>query len=690
MTRTNRAWSPRRLAAAVVLALAVTVGLTVALPAGQALASAPAAVPPPPPPDPTPPPDPPPNPEPTPDPEPTAPPPPPPVPPPGLPLPTAPVPVPDPAAEAAAAAAELARQQAQEAAERAADLAAAQARTAETWISRGRPERMIVVRDLTVETVNNGRLTAQVPRAPGTLTLGALDRLAPDSWVTLAADAARLSAVVVLTPGASFDLGGVRTLRLAGGATVPEASSIYSGSGRLVARDVTVTSVDPATDQAMAPAAGRPFIVVAAGGRLDATDATFSDLGTLPDDPDNRGGVQFNDGATGALVRTTMLRNSVGLRLAGSQGVRLEELAVEESAGDGLVLQGDRGTVLAGIRAERNGANGVLVKGETSDRPITGITTAGNGAYGLAVVGQTAPRITDVTTTGDATGGLRVNRSTQVQVADFTAVDQPIGIFTHVGSTGLTFERLTISGGRRGVVVEKSTSALAVRDSAIDATSVVGLGIGGQDVTLDGVSVAGARTGVKVERGAKNVTVIRLRLAGGEDGIVANPGSTAVVVRDLLAEGIGNDAVRTYSPDTQVLGGQVRGADTGVVAAAAAVVSDVAITQVQTGLRARGDGLVSAQRVDVAALTLGVDAAPGTPMQLRDSRVQALESLRGPVQLLGVNELSLPPLNLLGAIGMPLVLLAIFLELMHVLRQRRFRRPRGGRPVPPVVVPAGA
>jgi len=36
----------------------------------------------------------------------------------------------------------------------------------------------------------------------------------------------------------------------------------------------------------------------------------------------------------------------------------------------------------------------------------------------------------------------------------------------------------------------------------------------------------------------------------------------------------------------------------------------------------------------------------------------------------------------------PLILLAVALELMHALRQRRFRRPGGG--VPPVAVPVGA
>lgn len=180
---------------------------------------------------------------------------------------------PDPAAEAAKAEAELARQQAAEAAEAAAELAAARRRTTEAWAGRGRPRRMIIVRDDSVEVVSGGRLVAQVGRAPGLMTLSALNRMVPDNWVALADGAARLTAAIVLTPGTTLDLGGVRTLRLTGGPTPADASSIYTGSGRITARGVTVTSTEQGSDNPMPPGPGRPFLVVDGGGRMDATDA---------------------------------------------------------------------------------------------------------------------------------------------------------------------------------------------------------------------------------------------------------------------------------------------------------------------------------------------------------------------------------------------------------------------------------
>lgn len=43
------------------------------------------------------------------------------------------------------------------------------------------------------------------------------------------------------------------------------------------------------------------------------------------------------------------------------------------------------------------------------------------------------------------------------------------------------------------------------------------------------------------------------------------------------------------------------------------------------------------------------------------------------------NDLSLPPLNVIGLIGIPLILLAVVLEEIHSARQRRFARGRARR-----------
>jgi hypothetical protein len=548
---------------------------------------------------------------------------------------------------------------------------------------------MAVVRPNRIDVVTDGGLSRQSGRPGGPVTIKTLDRALPSHWLDVTGGTAALGAVIVLTPGTVLEVGDpIRRLELLGGASAQDAASIYTGSGRVALRGVTVTSADPAMRQAVAPdAAGRPFFAVSARGRLDAVDSTIGDLGTLSSGIDGgHAGVTFNRGSSGSLVRTTVRRNTTGVELSRSDAVHLEDVTFTESVGDGLVLTGDRGTTMSGIRAVGNGDNGVVVEGESTDRPVTGITTTGNGGFGVVVMGQTGTRLSGIATAKDQAGGLRISRSTDLHVTDFTATDQPTGVFTHVGSARVVLDHLRTSGGRRGVVAEKSTRSLELRDSTIEAARVTGVAIGGEDILLNGVEVSDSRAGVRIERGASGVRVAGLVLHGGRDGVVATPGTTGVVIADLVANHVESDAVRSASADAEIIGGRITGGATGIDVAAATTISGVTINASTEGIHSRSPDLVRADGVTIDALTLGINALPGSPFQLTGSSVHALEALRGQIVQHGTNDLSLPPLNLLGAIGVPLILLAIVLEQMHATRLRR-AGVRGHR-LPPL--PVGA
>jgi hypothetical protein len=66
----------------------------------------------------------------------------------------------------------------------------------------------------------------------------------------------------------------------------------------------------------------------------------------------------------------------------------------------------------------------------------------------------------------------------------------------------------------------------------------------------------------------------------------------------------------------------------------------------------------------------GIDVEDGSPFTLTGSRVDALRAVNGRVELEGLNDLSLPPLSVLGAIGVPPILLALDLDQMRTFRQR--------------------
>jgi hypothetical protein len=563
------------------------------------------------------------------------------------------------------------------------------------WEARGRPHRMVVVRDYRIDLATDGRVTRQVGHAGGTLTISALDQALPSAWLTVTDGVATLDATLVLTGGVSMQLGGggsnLRTLQLAGGATPADAASIHTGGGRVALNGITVTSIDRATGQPVpATAQGRPTIVASGGGRLDATDVTINDLGAASDGTpgtDERGtpAVEFRTGSTGSLVRTTVARGSTGVRLSHSQGVHLEQLTVSDSAGDGLVLAGDQGTSMSGIRATGNDANGVLVSGQSGGRPITGISTNANGAFGVAMVGESGTQVSAVDTTADEAGGLRISRSTNIAVSGYTATDQRMGVFTHVHSSGIVLDGIQTTGGARGLVIEKSTSSLEAKNSTFSGARVAGAALNGADIALNGVHVTGSRSAVRVDRGAHDIRLTGLTVDGGRDGLVTAAGTSGLVVTDITVNDVESDAVRSFTPDARITGAEITGGGTGLDIAAGATITNSTITAAREGIRSRSPEPVYASGVTVDTTELGVNSAEGSPFTLVDSNVHALESVRGVINQQGNNDLSLPPLNLLGAIGIPLIILAVVLEELHTYRQRRLggttRRRRPPLPV---------
>jgi hypothetical protein len=84
--------------------------------------------------------------------------------------------------------------------------------------------------------------------------------------------------------------------------------------------------------------------------------------------------------------------------------------------------------------------------------------------------------------------------------------------------------------------------------------------IGGHNTLLDGLTAKDSRAALRIERRADGVTVNKASLIGGTDGLVNSAGTSGVVVAELTADDVGNDAVRSLSPGMQITGGQIRGA----------------------------------------------------------------------------------------------------------------------------------
>jgi hypothetical protein len=151
------------------------------------------------------------------------------------------------------------------------------------------------------------------------------------------------------------------------------------------------------------------------------------------------------------------------------------------------------------------------------------------------------------------------------------------------------------------------------------------------------------------------------------------PNTTGVTLRDVVTDRVAGYGVRTASPHARIIGGRITGSATGIAADAATTISGTEIAQAKVGILARSADLVAADAVVVSAATSGIAVESGGPVTLTESQVRAAEAVSGPVNLVGSNDLSAPPLNALGVIGIPLILLALVLDQVQRLRQRRRR-----------------
>ena len=543
---------------------------------------------------------------------------------------------------------------------------------------RSTPARLVIVRPGTVDSFSAGVLVRRTARDNHVVSLATLAAAIPPSWMTIAGDTARLDTAVLLTLGTRLNVDGVRTLQMAGGDDPRIMTFLATGHGQIQLRGVTVTSIDPASAQPVAPdAAGRPYIKVSDGGSLTATDSAITDLGTNPfgvvtGEP----AISFDRGSTGTLTRTTLQRSSTGLVLAASQGVHLQDVTVSESSSNGIVLRGDRSTVLSNVKAERNGDNGVLVGGEIASRPITGITTTGNRSYGVSVNGQSNLEVHNLTLAGDQTGGLELSHVGDSHVHNITTIDEPIGVCLHDGSTNPVLDAMSVSGGRTGILADKTTTGMRFTDSTIQSAHVVGMAYDGRDGTLAGLTIKDSLTALRVERGTGALTIDKLSIIGGGDGLVTSSRTPGIVVKDLSADGVSNDAIRNLGPGMRIIGGQIRGSRTGMDLQAPTAVTGMRVGPTSTGVRTSTAGPIVLDGVSIDAAAVGVAAPPGIAVTLHNSSVHADRAILGAVNLSGVNDLSQPPINLLGAIGLPLILLALVLEFLHLLNQIRRARSR--------------
>ncbi|MFJ8825719.1 right-handed parallel beta-helix repeat-containing protein [Streptomyces sp. NPDC102467] len=552
------------------------------------------------------------------------------------------------------------------------------------WARNGRPERLMVLRPGSVTLVERGRAVKRLDPGPGTVTLGWLSAHTGRRWVAYEPGPQprmRVRTAVLLAPGTALQIGPADgTVLLSAGATAASGTWIRGSNALLDIVGATLASAPPnGTGPVAGHVAGRPYLAMGAGGRMNIDSSTVTGFGRPGAVSPNESGVTWGKGSTGRASRSTFRDNRTGIRLAGARGVRLDRVTVTGAVEDGAVLDGDRNTTVKGLSAERNGRHGVVVSG-LDNRELTGITTRANYDMGINATAQRGLTLTRPVSYGDLGGGIRLTSCVACTVTrpvvhgEYGVHGPPraVDVLGPDSRVTLRAPELTNEGDGTGISLGADIVGVTVSGGKLSGFER-GIAVTGPHVVVDGTAVRGSRIAVAVHGRARHVELRGMEVSGGRIGITASATTRDVTLTGVRISGTSRSGLSSASPGLQISGGSVTGCGTAIDLRGRTRIEEFTVSRTRRGVHLAAGTHVAAVGLDVIAERKGVDADAGAGLDLTDSRVRAPIALAGDgsVRRHGNTVITLPPFPWLGFAALAALGLAILLQTVHQFRHRR-------------------
>ncbi|MGW5864795.1 right-handed parallel beta-helix repeat-containing protein [Streptomyces sp. NPDC055239] len=550
------------------------------------------------------------------------------------------------------------------------------------WRRTGRPERLMVLRPGTIALVRHGTVVRRLFPGRGAVTPGWLSAHAGPGWVTYEPGkhpTMRVSTAILLAPGSALQIRPVDgTVLLTAGRTAASGTWIRGSRAVLDLEGATLRSVGVDDHPAPGSAAGRPYLAMGAGGRMDVVRSSVTGFGRSGAARGGESGVTWGRGSTGRAVSSTFRGNRTGLRLTGARGVLLDRVTVTGSAKDGVVLNGDRGTTVRRLSAGTSGRHGVVVGG-TDGRVLAGVSTAANRGTGIRATPQRRLTLTDPVSYGDGGGGIRLMSCASCTVRRPVVRVTPTALAVLGAGSRVTVSDADLAGdgSGTGISLAAGIGAATVRGGEVTAFAR-GVEVAGSHVVVDGTVLRDSVTGVAVRGRAWQVALRGLDVQARRYGITASGTTRRVSLSGVRIGGTTVKGLSSASPGLRVSGGSVTGARTAVDLRGWARLDRLAVSGAHRGVHLAPRTRVTAVGLDVLARRKGVDAEAGARLDLTDSRVRAAVALDGDgsVRRYGATEVSLPPFPWLGLAAVAALGLAALLQTVHQVRHRRTAQPR--------------
>ena len=445
---------------------------------------------------------------------------------------------------------------------------------------------------------------------------------------------------------------------------------------------------------------------VGVGSTLTATNVAFTD---------NAVGLRAANSAAVRLSIVTASRSSDdGIILRNAGRVSAHNVTVNDNRGDGLVLAG-AGThlfVTGSLTATGNRRSGIAATSGVATT-ISGAHTRGNGVAGVDVHDAGVTSVLGLASTNEPVA-IRIDSAADSTADGVIASGDQVGINVTARSRNVKLHSITVNGAnigvrinahdvsanlvtvtRSGIGVQISSTARNVQVSGLIVTNPVadgtvstgavvagdgttltgsridGVGIGlritGIHTTIKGGSVSATGTAVRLSDIADGTAVSGATVRGGKLGVsVANIGTLALT-RDVISGSVA--ALRTSGGTTTVTASTLTSTGIGVDAHARVTLTHSTISaavgaHIASGVVARFD------TDQIHGAITGIHVVDGGRVSVISSHVTGRVPISGTATVLGLSFIGSLPLHWLGAFGLALLVLALFLVALSRSRER--------------------
>lgn len=554
--------------------------------------------------------------------------------------------------------------------------------------------RVIVMRPGYAQLVQAGAIERYIPLPSGPVSIATLVSAINDpAWVSVSARGElTLRVGISQRPGTELRIQApVRTVRLVDSAVSP--AYLAGTRAKVSFQGVTVTSATGSAGPAR-ESVHRPYVRYLNGSTVSMSSARFEGLGSAST---RHRGVTVGSGGVVTAVDTIFRASSRGLDVYRAARVALTRVSATGNSDAGVLINKARSVQLTDVNATENTGTGLVLHGPMPVAPVLTRVASGHNGTGVELSQLGNAPLGPLRTERNRQAGIVLDRCLNCVLTGAETTGDRTGILIERHSSGASVRQSNVwfagqhgvmvaaHGARlHGVVVESAPWGVGirvlpgVRDVAVESSNLrsgaVAVSTDGGNTGVADVSVNGAQIGLRIGREADGVAVNAVRMTDTQTGLQANTGARGITVEDLHVTQQGGHGIRSAAQQISINDSEVHGAERGLRLEGTATVRSSNVSDADEAVVAGPHGQLTLVGGKLHGRSLGLRIADSANVVLEDVAVDAPRGARGPIELRGTTELPALPVRWIGIFGLVVVALAVALEVMRRLRERRSDR----------------